>query len=319
MSWFSKKSKNRRLARQHVLDVKLRSSQVRAARARFAAIGLGSFFAVVLSGYLLWCAGDWALDNFVYRNRAFAIEHIDISTDGVLSQQQLQRWAGVKLQDNLLALDLSRVRRDLKLVPSIGSVFVDRVLPNTLCIRVTEREPIAEIRVARPRPAGGLDLVSYQIDPEGYVMLSLEPTSATPAPVACTALPEIKGIDSNELVPGRRIESPRMEAALRLLIAFERSTMSGLVDLREIDVSDPDALVATTDQKSVITFGLADVEQQLRRWRMIHDTTQKAGKLIGTLDLAVTNYVPICFLESAPPPVPNSKSPKTVLPRKKHV
>src|SRR5512140_1420239 len=123
--WFKRKPRNRRLGREHVLDVKVRSSKVRAARARMAAVGLGSFFAVILGAYLLWCAGEWALKEFVYTNPAFAIQEIDIETDGVLCTDQLRRWIGVKPNDNLLALDLSRVERDLKLVPVVQSVSID--------------------------------------------------------------------------------------------------------------------------------------------------------------------------------------------------
>ena len=46
--WFNRKPKNRRLGREYVLDVKLRSSQVRAARLRLAALALGVVFATVL-------------------------------------------------------------------------------------------------------------------------------------------------------------------------------------------------------------------------------------------------------------------------------
>src|SRR6185369_427342 len=100
--WFKRKQKNRRLGREFVLDVKLRSSQVRAARVRMAALAIGVLFATVFGLYLLWRSGEWALNRFVYENESFAISHIDIQTDGVISTDQLRRWAGVKNHDNLL-------------------------------------------------------------------------------------------------------------------------------------------------------------------------------------------------------------------------
>src|SRR6266545_1182633 len=125
--WFSRRQKNRRLSRGHVLDVKLRSDQVRAARLRLGALTVGVLFGTVLGLYLLWLAGAWVLDTLVYENRAFAIEQIDVQTDGVISTDQLRRWAGVKDGQNLLALDLARVKRDLELVPLIQSAAVERV------------------------------------------------------------------------------------------------------------------------------------------------------------------------------------------------
>src|SRR6185369_3766387 len=127
--WFSRKQKNRRLSRGYVLDVKLRSDQVRASRLRLGALTGGVLCGTLFGLYLLWLAGAWVLDALVYENRAFAIEQIDVQTDGVISTDQLRRWAGVKPGENLLALDLARVKRDLELVPLISSVSIERVLP----------------------------------------------------------------------------------------------------------------------------------------------------------------------------------------------
>ncbi len=73
--------------------------------------------------------GEWTLDKFVYENSEFAIRRVDVQTDGVISPDQLRRWSGVKPGDNLMALDLASVKRNLELVSTIGSVSVERVLP----------------------------------------------------------------------------------------------------------------------------------------------------------------------------------------------
>ena len=142
--WLKRIRKNRRLDRGHVLDVKLRTREVRAARLRLATTAAGLALATVGGLYLLWRAGDWALDQFVFKNDAFAIRELDIRTDGSIPIDQLSRWAGVKPGDNLLALDLNRVKCDLELSPLIESVAVERVLPRALKISVVEREPIAQ-------------------------------------------------------------------------------------------------------------------------------------------------------------------------------
>ena len=160
MFW-NRKAKNRRLGREYVLDVKLRSSQVRAARTRRFVIAGAVIFTVALTGYLLWRIGDWTMDRLVYENKAFAVERIDVQTDGVIATEQLRRWAGVKNRQNLLALDLRRVQRNLELVPLIQSVSVERILPHTLRIRVCEREPMAQIIVSRSRVGGGIEQVVY--------------------------------------------------------------------------------------------------------------------------------------------------------------
>jgi hypothetical protein len=318
--WFKRKPKNRRLGREQVLDVKLRSSQVRAARTRVGAIALGAVFATVFGLYLVYRTADWALNRLVYENKAFAIQEIDVQTDGVISLDELRRWTGVKPGANLLALDLACVKRDLELVPLVQSVSVERILPRTLRIRVTEREPIAQINVPRPRRGGGVDLAVYQLDAGGYVMVPLDPRQrATPLNQTGDALPAICGVNSSELQPGRRIGAPQVQVALRLIIAFEQSPMAGLADLRRVDVSSPEVLVVTTGQGGEVTFGLTDLEQQLRRWRDIFDLGQTMSKAIGTLDLAVTNNIPARWLEASAVPPAAPKSAKPLRLREKHV
>ncbi|MEI6783787.1 MAG: FtsQ-type POTRA domain-containing protein [Verrucomicrobiota bacterium] len=318
--WRKRKPKNRRLGREQVLDVKLRSSQVRAARTRVTALSLGAVFATVFGLYLLYRGGDWALNRLVYENKAFAIQEIDVQTDGVIAVDQLRRWAGVKPEENLLALDLARVKRDLELVPLVQSVSVERILPHTLRIRIAEREPIAQVNVPRLLPKGGLELSVYHLDAEGWVMLPLDPRQrATPPSQPADSLPVICGINPNVLQPGRRLALPQLQAALQLLLAFEQSPMSGLVDIRRVDVASPEVLGVSTGQGSEVTFGLTDVEQQLRRWHAIFELGKKTGSAVATLDLAVANNIPLRWLEASAVTPTAPKSPKPVRLKKKHV
>lgn len=318
--FFKRKPKNRRLGREYVLDVKLRSSQVRAARSRLAAIALGVVFAVVFGVYLLWRGGDWALNRLVYENNAFAIQEVDVQTDGVIAVDQLRRWVSVRPGQNLFALDLARVKRDLELVSLVQSVSVERVLPHTVRVRVIEREPLAQINVFRPRANGGVELVPYQLDADGYVILPLDPSQrATASNQPPEQLPVISGVNANEIQPGRRLEGPQIQAALQLVRAFERSPMAPLVDLQRIDLSAPEVLVVTTGQGSEITFGLTGLDQQLLRWHAIFESGQRVGKAIASLDLAVSNNIPAHWLEASAVPPVTPKLPKPLHIRKKHV
>jgi cell division septal protein FtsQ len=315
--FFKRKPRNRRLGREYVLDVKLRSSQVRAARVRMAAVALSVVFSTVLGTFLLWRGGEWALNRLVYENKAFAIEGIEVQTDGVLPVEQLRRWAGIKAGQNLLALDLARVKRDLELGSLVQTASIERILPHTLRIRITEREPIAQVNLPRPRAGGGPDMVGFQLDGEGFVLAPPEPRPRAASGEAGADLPLITGLNPNEIQAGRRVESLKVQAALQLVLAFERSSMNGLVDLKRLDVSAPDVLVVTTGQGAEITFALTGLDQQLRRWQSVFDFAQRTSKAIATLDLAVTNNLPTRWLEASAVAAP---LPKLLKPsRKKHV
>ena len=313
--WFKRKQgKNRRLHRHHVLDVKLRSDQVHACRVRLARISFIVLFGTFFGLYLLWKTGELALNTFVFDNPDFAIQTIDCQTSGKIDPQQLRRWTDVKLGANLIALDLAEVKRKLELVSAIDSVSVERVLPHTLRVRVTERDVIAQVNVPRTDAAGGIFVSVYQLDPDGVVVQPLDPRVCTmPLAEVNPQLPVISGLNYFQLQAGRRVESPQVQAALRLVTLYDRSTMAGFVDVQRVDISQPRVIVVTTGQGSQITFGLDDLERQLQRWQQIYDTGLRYQRTIADLDLAVANNCPLHWFAASVTPV---AAPHTVKPIK---
>jgi cell division protein FtsQ len=315
--WFKREHKNRRLNRGHVLDVKLRSEQVRVTRIRMAIMAVSIPAFTVFGLYLFWRTGEWALDKFVYENAEFAIQRVEVQTDGVIAPDQLRSWSGVKPGANLIALDLASVKRNLEFWPVVGSVSIERILPRTLKIRVTERKPIAQVNMPRATGVNGVVISVFQLDADGVVMQPLDPRSnvISLSQMKDSRLPVITGLNVSQLQPGHSVTLPQARAALQLISVFGRSPMAGLVDLRHIDVSAPGVVVVTTGQGGEITFGLQNLEQQLGRWREIYDLAQGRNKVIVSLDLAVANNVPLRWTEATA--VPKSVDPATT--RRKNV
>ena len=319
--WFKREHKNRRLSHRHVLDVRLRSEQVRASRVRlgFAVIGIPC---VVLFGiYLLWRTCEWTLDRLVYDNAEFAIQQVDVRSDGVIAPDQLRNWSGVKPGANLIALDLASVKRNLEMEPVIDSISIERVLPRTLKIRVTERKPVAQVNVPRTDGANGVVISVFQLDVTGVVMQPLDPRMCVVplSQMEDDRLPVITGLNVSQLQPGHRIVLPQVQAALQLVSAFGRSPMAGLADLRRVDVSAPGVVVATTGQGGEITFGLQNLEQQLRRWRVIYEQARRMNKIITSADLAVSNSIPIHTVAAGAAPVVAPRNSTTAPTRRKNV
>jgi cell division protein FtsQ len=319
--WFKRTQKNRRLRRGRLLDVKLRSDQIRASRARLAAFAFCVLGGTVFGLYLFWRTGEWTLDKFVYENSEFAIQSVEVQTDGVIAPEQLRRWTNVKPGANLIALDLASVKRNLEMVPVIDEVSVERVLPRTLKVRVTERRPVAQVNVPTAVAAGGIVVSVFQLDMNGYVMKPLDPRQREiPLSLIGAQLPAIMGLNVYQLQPGRRVESPQAQAALRLIAAFKHSPMAGLVELRRVDVSLPGVVVATTGQGGEITFGLENLEQQLGRWRAVYDYGKRMNKGdIATLDLAEANNNPVRWIAAGVVPLNAPKNFNTTTTWRKNV
>ena len=305
MPFKRKSKKNRRFDRPQLLDVKLRSSQTRAARLRLAGLGLSISFSLVVILFVLWRGGEWMLDRLVYENDAFAIRKIEIVTDGVVAPEHFRRWAGVKVGQNLLALDLARVKRDLELVPLIQTAAIERVLPKTLRLRITEREPIAQVVSMQAVADGGYESVTYHLDESGFVMLPLDPRlRASPSAWQNETFPMISGVSTRDLRPGRRVDSLQVRAAIDLISKFDYSPMAGLAELQRINVTTPEILEVFTSHGAEVIFSLNPFEQQLRRWHLVYDQFQRQGKAIAMLDLSISNNVPLRLVEMGNTPVP---------------
>jgi cell division protein FtsQ len=297
--WFNKKRKNKRHRRRNVLDVKLRSDHVRAVRARGLAVMVGVLFGTVFTLYVLWRSGEWALDRLVYENRAFTIQVVEVATDGCISVDQLRRWSGAQAGQNLMALDLARVKSNLELVSNIRSVSVERLLPRTLRIRVMERKPIARVFLPRLSEDNRLMVQAWLLDSEGAVMLPLEAKHRQPSAESGEEhLPVLSGVNPTELRLGRAVESSRLRKALRLVHAFNHSEMVSRVRLRRLDLSEPGVFVAVTDGGARVTLGGEGFDAQLARWGNIHAESLRLHKTILTLDLAVRNNVPVRWVDT---------------------
>jgi cell division septal protein FtsQ len=317
--WFTDKSKNHRHRRQTLLDVKLRSDQVRAGRLRVVWVLLAIVGGGALAFLLLWRGGQLALDRLIYQNPSFAVQTIEVQTDGVIALEQLRKWSGVKPGDNLFALDLLRVKRDLEMIPVIKSAAVQRVLPNALRLTVVEREPIAQVVTLRPRAGNGFDRVVYHLDETGMVMQPMDRRLTTdPEGQANDWLPLLTGVNGAELMSGRMMETPQVLAALRLIASFDHSPMTGLADLQRVDVSAPEILQAFTGQGTEVVFAVADLERQLRRWRLVHDLGLRNGRTLSAIDLSISNNLPARWAAARALP-PASIKPKTSRYKKKNV
>ena len=305
-------------SRQWKLDVRSRSKTIQALRLRMAASALAISAGVVMTLVVCWKGGEFLLDRYVYTNPALGIQRIQISTDGIIPVDQIRRWANVREQQNLLGLDLARIKRDLELVPLIEAATVERVLPGDLNVRVRERQPIARIHVFAPRASDRLlERSAIYLDRHGMVIPDLlRDLNKQAFDDATRFLPIITGVGNTAFRPGTIVGSPQILAALRWVAEFQSSSMVGEVDVQAIDVSSQTSLLVTTGQGNEVSFAYDAFEQQFIRWRQIQHLARTRNQSVASLDLVVTNFVPAVWTEMTngapaalrvPPPSPYRK------------
>jgi hypothetical protein len=295
----SRKTKNRKLNRKSVLEVKARSREAHWARLRLIFVSAFSLVGAAALIISVWQGGRLILNRAFYENDTFNIKEVVVETDGFLSPQQICQLANIKSGDNLLALNWALVKRDLELVQWIKSVSIEKILPNRLKLKIDERAPIAQAHTYFSNgKVGEYSLENYLIDDTACV-ISASLSNQVPAALrrSWQALPVISGIPNSALAPGRKIQAPEVGSALRWIKEFEQSDMYGEVQISRIIVfsDDKDFLKVTTAQGSRITFANQHWQDQFRKWRIVHERGRLDGRVIATLDLSISNYNPVCW------------------------
>ncbi|MDP6893276.1 MAG: FtsQ-type POTRA domain-containing protein [Verrucomicrobiota bacterium] len=299
------RKKNKRIGQNNVLSVRVKSQQARSEQLRwlrsFLILGVTLIALVATS----WLGGGLALNRLIYENESFAVSDMDFRTDGIISESQLKDWGGVKMGDNLLSLDLLRIKRNIELTPRVKMASVERFLPDTLQVRVTERVPMAQIWIWQRDSDndGQYDCIRLQVDESGHVMPPIVGQSSVVFPQHQSewSLPVIAGIDLKTLrtlAPGRSADLPKLQAALGVIREYRKSAMAGEVDLRVVDLSQPQILRVTTGDGGQIDLSRNRLQQQFNRWSRIRAHGQKYGLAIEAMDLSVTNNVPVRWMLS---------------------
>ena len=210
------RTKNRRRERRHVLDVKLSSNQVRRRRTQLVVSALFAVTFLTCTVYGLWRGGWWALQRFVYQNEQLQVRDFQVRTDGVINPEHLRRWAGVKLGDNLFAIDLHGIKHELEMHGMIRQASLERVLPGTLRLQVAERIPLAHVRLRFSGADGRLLTRDFGLDETGRVMpldrAIVRPETAN----AWRQLPALTGLAESEILPGNDLTKLEDDAHERL-------------------------------------------------------------------------------------------------------
>lgn len=317
--WFKRKAKNKRNERESLLEVKRRAGRAgTSARLRLVTALIAAVGGTMLGALVLWQAYRWALETLVYRNQAYAIRQIDLRHTGRLRHDQIRRWANVCVGQNLLALDLGRVRRDLESNPWIERADVETLRPDGLRLTVREREPVAQIIVWRlSRTESKAWTETNYVDAAGFVMPPLRAEWVQPGVDAnFNHLTRLVGLEETDVVTGQPLRIPTLQPALALIRTYEDSTMYSLVDLDQLDLSARDALHGQLRQGTRVVFGLSQFDRQILRWRSIHDYAFSQNRSLAWIDLSVTNNIPARWMDSTNAPTTLRPAKPTRTPRR---
>ena len=147
----------------------------------------------------------------VHSGPRFAVKHIEIAGAQHTPREAIDAVTWRYVGANLFDLDIGRVQTDLRSVPWIRAVNIEKKLPDTLRINVTERRAVALLQDG--------DRLAY-VDEDGFRFADLSPA------VGDDDLPLITNAAGPELA--------RVVALLRVLRASDPALFSRISEVRPI-------------------------------------------------------------------------------------
>jgi cell division protein FtsQ len=278
----------RRKRNEYLLDVKVQTEGRLRHRLRWVlaiVVAMTVVTVSVVGGYRLV---KFSAAKLVHENPRFAITQVVVEDDGALTSQQVVAFAGVAVGQNLLSLDLDRVRRNLEMLPLVRRVEVRRVLPQKLYIHVDERVAVARLR-------GPAD-AEYFVDRSGYVMKTLRLTDGTILkPQTAGPVPALTGVSLADVRVGKQVQSEQVYRALELLDRLQQASAGSMMEVDSIDLAKPRHITLLTRQRTVVKFDIEDFVQQLRRLSAIFTWAAQRQRIIQSVDLTVSRGVPVAF------------------------
>lgn len=232
--------------------------------------------------------GTLAVGRLLFsRNESFTIRRLSINSDDSIARSYLEGKRDIRIGQNLFAFNIGDVRAEfLRHAPNYRAITITRVLPDTLTITITPREPLALLG-----RRGG-----FAVDAEGWVFGQRK---------APDALPLIVGYQGAFLKPGDRVQALSADA-VRLIDTWlstdvEREMIVRTVDVRGTFRGAKDALQVVLDGDLTVDIawkrgrqrGPAAVDDLRRRLlflrAMVRDARQ-TGKRLRDVDLTLDDY-----------------------------
>lgn len=226
----------------------------------------GVVFVIVAS-----IAVAWGIRHHVLTSKRFAVRTVRVEGTYRRSPEQVVNTAGISVGMNIFALDLENARVRVLQDPWVETATVERKLPSTISIKITEREAAAAVAV-------GADL--YLTTPGGQLFKRLEPTDPSDLVV-------ITGVDPQQISTERDRVIGRVRMALDLLADYERKGPNRTHPAQEIHLSDDGTMRMIVGKSPVVVeLGRPPYRKKvLRAARVLAEVTRrKANPAVVFLD-----------------------------------
>jgi cell division protein FtsQ len=219
----------------------------------FGPILLGFKLTTAIAGVAVVTGFFILVHDLLTQSEYFAADELTIGGTRRLTKEQVIRQARVARGDNILAVNLSLVRKRLLAQPWIAEAEVGREIPSGLRIRIVEHSPLAVVEVGQ----------KFLINRQGVVFKAWEAGDPVDLPV-------ITGLDASDLTvfeqPGsaadksRPVETAPFEAVMQVLkLGLEQESILPNGQIKRISVDRQTGItIYAFDRIKAIYLGYSD-------------------------------------------------------------
>lgn len=211
-------------------------------------------------------ATAWGAHRFVLTTPRFQVKSFEVDGNRRFSDDEIGKRAGVEKGQNLFATDVDAAEKKLLEDPWIRSVKVSRKLPNTLVIRLEERD------------ARALALIDGQL----FIMTAEgEPFKRLGAGDA-HGLPVVTGLSSNGFAIDRTRELERARSAVDVLRQYEMLPLSRVYPAQEVHLEGDGSVTLSVGKRPItLHLGRGPFRQRLLMAARVVGKLQAKGELPG--------------------------------------
>jgi cell division septal protein FtsQ len=168
---------------------------------------------LVLAGSIL------AFYRYVIVSDYFAVRQIRVEGVHMLNPEYVVQISEITTLDNIVFLNVTRIQERIEALPYVRACHVTRAFPDTVVIRVHEREAVATLLA---------DNHLFEIDADCVVLRELKPAEPYTAPF----ITDVGGLGFVE--PGQQLDDTPVKEALAAWTAFQQTPLAQEAVVSEI-------------------------------------------------------------------------------------
>ncbi|MGJ8672328.1 cell division protein FtsQ/DivIB [Rubritalea sp.] len=233
------------------------------------------------------------IQNHFLTSPEFSLRHLELKTNGYLNESEVAKIAQIDPSGTVFSFDIDEAEERLIARPEIVTAAIERRLPDTVKVTLTERVPVAWVACPKLAMSGRNPLSGILMDAEGVIFKCQGNLweVARNLPVI-----EIQDAVKEEFQLGLQMTHKEAERALSL-VNLINDKVQGEWDVKRVAVVNFYSLQVTSNDDVEATFGMYDHERQLSDLVAARRHSADTGRELSWINLLPKHNIPGKFKE----------------------